>query len=543
MTTALPAATTSKAGSIPKPGPAPSAYQVVSIEMLMPSPTNPRKNFDQVALTELARSIRDHGIVEPIVVRQAKEKFEIVAGERRYRAARIADLAELPVIIRDLTDEQVLEIQIIENLQREDLHPLEEAYGYRRLLATKKYTVESIAERIARSVKYVYDRVKLLDLTPQLQQLFRDGEITAGHAILLARLSVADQKRALGTDADSPLFDHERTLHLPYSRDDIKVPEKQREAQEDTRKPISVRELQSWIDKHVKLEASQVDPMLFPETVATLQTATDEREKVVRITYDEMTPEAVQSGPRPILGRSWKRADGKMGSKTCDASVIGQVVIGHSRGEAFRVCTAKKSCPVHWPKQVKAAKKQKKVATQAAARGEDPGQARRLEQAREQKLEQYRTLRWERAQPAITAALADVIKRAPAGAAHPLGKLVLRFVADEFYSLSKAAAKLIPPGKTAEDLLRHIGLGIVMLDAEYGNDEQLAERSKAFGVDVEKLLEQALPPLARCRECGCMEEVACVGGCSWIEKPDAKGRGLCSSPKCAEKAKKAKGKR
>jgi len=179
-----------------------SIYRVVPIDRIHESKTNPRKTFDPKALQDLVSSIREKNVLVPLLVRQQNGAFEIVAGARRYRAAKQAGLAELPVIVRELTDEQALETQVIENLQREDVHPMEEAEGYARLLKAGKYDVEAIAAKVGKSASYIYQRLKFSDLIEPAKKIFLDGTIHAGHAVLLARLSPSDQKDAI--DALSP---------------------------------------------------------------------------------------------------------------------------------------------------------------------------------------------------------------------------------------------------------------------------------------------------------------------------------------------------
>ena len=218
----------STAAAVRTAGPAGPDFELVTALAIIPSPTNPRKHYDKAQLEELAESIKKHGILQPVLLRpwpkgrkapagypsQRPTCFELVAGERRFRAAALAGLQNVPSLVRDMTDAEVLEIQLVENLQRSDLHPLEEAEGYRQLVAAK-YDVARIAERVGRSPKYVYDRIKLLDLTKEAQQAFLEGEFTAGHAVILARLKPADQKRAMDTNERDGLFRTEGYLFTP----------------------------------------------------------------------------------------------------------------------------------------------------------------------------------------------------------------------------------------------------------------------------------------------------------------------------------------
>jgi ParB family chromosome partitioning protein len=174
-------------------------HPALPLERIEPSPTNPRKHLDQTDLEELAKSIKAHGVVQAIVVRphpSKKDRFEIVVGERRWRASKLAGRPTIPAIERAFDDGAVLEIQIIENLQRKDIHELEEANGYRTLM-DRGFQVEAIADKVGKSVKYIYDRMKLEALCPELQKLFYSRELTAGHAILLARLPEPSQKQLL----------------------------------------------------------------------------------------------------------------------------------------------------------------------------------------------------------------------------------------------------------------------------------------------------------------------------------------------------------
>jgi ParB family chromosome partitioning protein len=183
---------------------------MLALDKIVPSKTNPRKTFDDASLKELAASITNVGLIEPVIVRPTNggSKFELVVGERRWKAAKLAGLKEVPAVVRTLDDFQAREIQIIENLQRKDVHPLEEGLGYKALLALKQvgdskkgatespiYTMDSIAQRVGKSTSYVYQRLKLADLSEAWQtEFFEHGDrFSAGHAILVARLTDEQQ--------------------------------------------------------------------------------------------------------------------------------------------------------------------------------------------------------------------------------------------------------------------------------------------------------------------------------------------------------------
>ena len=157
----------------------------VPIERVEPNPNQPRRDFAENALAELADSIREKGIIQPLIVRNNPRKsdsYEIVAGERRWRAAQMAQLHEVPVLIREFDDTEVLEIAIIENIQRADLNPVEEAMGYRQLMDRFGHTQEKLAEALSKSRSYIANLLRLLSLPADVQTWLREGKLTAGHA-------------------------------------------------------------------------------------------------------------------------------------------------------------------------------------------------------------------------------------------------------------------------------------------------------------------------------------------------------------------------
>jgi len=170
--------------------PSVSADRQVPIEFVSRNPRNPRRFFDDTELHDLASSIRQHGIVQPIVVRTISEgRFEIIAGERRWRAAQLAGLIEIPVLVRDVDDKTALEIAIVENVQRSDLNPLEEALGYEQLIAEYGYTQNDLGEIIGKSRSHVANSLRLLKLPDQVRDLLAAGSLSAGHARALVPTS------------------------------------------------------------------------------------------------------------------------------------------------------------------------------------------------------------------------------------------------------------------------------------------------------------------------------------------------------------------
>jgi ParB family transcriptional regulator, chromosome partitioning protein len=171
--------------------------QQVPLERVRPCPFQPRKDFTQEALQELADSIKEQGIIQPLIVRAKGDGFELIAGERRWRAAQLAGLKELPVILRDADDREVLELALIENLQRENLNPIEEAQGYAELIHSFQLRQEDVALKVGKSRAVVANSLRLLKLDPELQAYVRDGRLSVGHAkVILGLNNPAGQKLA-----------------------------------------------------------------------------------------------------------------------------------------------------------------------------------------------------------------------------------------------------------------------------------------------------------------------------------------------------------
>lgn len=159
--------------------------RIVPIENIEPNPDQPRRDFDLEPLQELADSIREHGVIQPLIVRKNPSKtdsYQIVAGERRWRAAQMAQRHEVPVVLRDFTDEEVLEVAIIENVQREDLNPIDEANGYRQLVDRFGHTQDQLGRALGKSRSHVANLMRLLQLPEDVQRLLRDGHLSSGHA-------------------------------------------------------------------------------------------------------------------------------------------------------------------------------------------------------------------------------------------------------------------------------------------------------------------------------------------------------------------------
>ncbi|TWH46628.1 nucleoid occlusion protein [Sporomusa sp. KB1] len=172
----------------------------VSPEIIIPNPFQPRKTFNDDSLQELAESIREFGVIQPLLVRRQGEAYELIAGERRLRASRLAGLTEVPVIVRELDDKEMAELAMIENLQREDLHFLEEAEGYQHLLASFSFTQEELARRVGKNQSTIANKLRLLKLAPEVRKVLVGQSLTERHARAL--LKIEDSQIQLEVLAD-----------------------------------------------------------------------------------------------------------------------------------------------------------------------------------------------------------------------------------------------------------------------------------------------------------------------------------------------------
>lgn len=169
----------------------------VDLDSIVPGPMQPRTHFDEAALEGLAESIKTHGIVQPLLVRRRDGGYELIAGERRWRAAKLAGIPRVPVVVKEVPDDSLLEIALIENIQRENLNPIEEAHAYKKLIETVGLTQESLASRVGRDRTYITNYLRLLRLPDDVQQLVREGRLSTGHARTLLALSHADLQRRI----------------------------------------------------------------------------------------------------------------------------------------------------------------------------------------------------------------------------------------------------------------------------------------------------------------------------------------------------------
>ncbi len=372
-------------------------FRNLPITTLVESATNPRRTFQDIDV--LAESIKTHGVLQPLVVRPSNGHFEIVAGARRYRAAQVAGLQQVPVRVMTLDNVSAQEAQIVENLQRADVPPMEEARGFRALAGRDAAnTPVVIARRVGRSLAYVYQRMKLLTLSPEIQEALAADVITIAHALLLTRVPPDQQAKA---------FD--KCFHALYDG--------------RTRENLApLRQLKQWIDTKTQLDVRSADAqVLLPEVAEAIEHHEAETGTSV-LALSTLHYHTSDAEPRPILARSWARADGKA---SCRHAQIGVIVVGDGVGSLLRVCVAKKACAKHWPqadpKRQETAKQQRAEQAQARDTAEREAEARRLERERFE----------ERKKQALQRAIAELSKakfsadraRAILSRLHPLDEL------------------------------------------------------------------------------------------------------------------------
>ena len=427
-------------------------YHEIPIKRVRPSPLNPRHRVNAIADQELAESVRQAGIIEPIIVRTVEGGYEIVAGERRFRAAMTVDLREVPCLVRELTDSQVLELMLIENDQRQDLHPLDEAEGYRRLMvADPRYTPETIAAKIGKSKSYVTQRLKLDALVPKAREAFEADRLTAGHAILIARLTPANQKRALDVCFDVFRYGDEGS---------------------EPEHCISVRELNRWIDDEFRLDLTSTEtPEIFPELAAEIAAAQEEGRTLVELTRDYSRPaKDLKKGalPSPLSQQHWKAIEKK--KDRCDHAQRGVIVQGDGRAQVLEVC-ATKGCPKHFPPPAKAE-------AAAAMRQKTQRDQQETWQQRQARQEAQRH-RWDALRQRILPVLVEKTKGLTLTTR--VVEMAVKHVLDPYEI--KTALKLVKPSVATFPQL------VVLAAAQTcAHDQRHFEKvAKAFGVDTAKI--------------------------------------------------------
>ncbi|MGE3844996.1 MAG: ParB/RepB/Spo0J family partition protein [Vicinamibacterales bacterium] len=297
-------------------------FRQLATDVIHESPTNPRRSFSETGLDELAASVRRHGVLQPILVRPNGEGFVLIAGARRLRAAKLAGCATVPARVLELDDAAADEATIIENLHRENIHPLDEGVSYQRLVSAGR-TIEDIAAALGKSKGYVYQRISLTRLVPKVQDLLARDVLPLIYALKIAVVPAEQQEEALA-QCFRPLF-----------RDD--------EARRDQLEPLA--QLTAWVEKTVRLNPRSEDTqVLLPALAEQVVSAEQERDASV-LALSTLHFHTDKADPKPILAKSWKPAEGK---QRCEHGRPGVIVLGDGQGTFLQVCIAKKQCQKHW---------------------------------------------------------------------------------------------------------------------------------------------------------------------------------------------------
>lgn len=330
-----------------------ATLQFLPLTALVESPWNPRKHFDALKQASLSESLLQHGQLTAALARPlASGKFELAAGHRRYRAAKAAGIETLKVEVREMDDAEFIAVLTIENDERADTHPLEQAEGYKLLMEKAGYDVAAIAKKIDRGHDYVYDRLALLRLLPKLKELFFENRFQLAHAIILAKLGESEQAKVSTRDGGLWRRDVGATL-------DEKV---------FPLVPVTPAELRYKIARTLRFDEEQVAlEEILPETAVLLEAAEETGTRVVSITHEtHLNYQAKDHNDRTYTADFWERADGEDGSKPCEYAVVGIIRTGEGRGQAQGVCLRRDKCLVHWKTQAIAHQKRE------AARAKQP---------------------------------------------------------------------------------------------------------------------------------------------------------------------------
>lgn len=527
-----------------------SEFQYIAIDQIHESTTNPRRTFEEIKLAELAESIRSNGLIQPITVRPNNTGFEIVAGARRFRAAQLAEMFSLPARIVSIDDTQALEWQLVENSQRVDVHPYEEAQGLQRLLNMPGYDVAALVEKSGKSAAHVYARLSLLQLVPAVAEAFTEERITASHANLLARLPQDVQQTAYEQCWRKDWQDKEPHLlpakHLaswiqtnlylnlaeaPFSKEDPTL--------NPPAGPCTTCPKRSGFNTSLFADV-QGDQCLDGTCYQTKVTAYIDRELAARpelVQIETTWRPAKEQRPGVLTKHSYRELpepENPDAEPSCASVRTAMVVYGRHAGTTLTVCTDT-DCPVHdpqaaarkakqeveHPSPVMAKPEQEETEEQAAERvaayeqekqqheeeARQREEERKAEFDRQQKEYEAAAAKREKVQKARTAAFERIVNEAPAvftaAQLRAFLKLVVQvdsynfleevanhFATDEDNDRSEGEIVLSALDATADDKLTGFALRLVLTDhigiPHEGQPDPLTEAAAVFLADKPK---------------------------------------------------------
>ncbi len=320
---------------------------------------NPRGEITDEGVADLRPSVRQHGVLVPILIRRDGDRYRIVAGERRWRAAKLEGCATIPVRLLDVDASVAAEIAIVENVQRKDMGPMLEAESYQRLVATRK-SIDEIAARVGKSTQHVYRMLTLLRLVPKVQDLLTTNVLRVHYAFKLATVPAERQEEGLEV-CFKPLFRDEP------SRDQLE--------------PLAT--LTAWVTKCVRLDPRSEDTRMFLPTLAEQVEEAEQVRHASVLAVSTLNHHMDRTDPKPILAKSWREITDD--SDRCAHTEPAVIVLGERQGTYIKVCVAKRTCRRHWP-DAGAAKKPRTVADVeaelASLKRQDEQRARSREQTR-----------------------------------------------------------------------------------------------------------------------------------------------------------------
>jgi ParB/RepB/Spo0J family partition protein len=448
----------------------PAIKKDVPLDLIDPSATQPRTIFDEQPLSELAASIRVHGVLQDIIVRPRGERYEVIAGERRVRASRLAGLSTIPAQIRDIDDHAARQVQIIENLQREGIHPLEEAAAYQSLLdADPACTPESIGIMVGKSKRYIYQCLTFLRLIPPARDAFARNVLTAAHAARLAQVPAEHQAEGLAECFFPVLLRRRQDDADPFDA-----------AAFDADALAPVGNLDKWMQK-IKLDPHSEDTRVLLPDLNEKVTHAETADKNTVLKLSTLHFHADKSDRTPILAQSWRQAEG---DDRCKHARAGVIVLGDGRGTVLRVCIEKKKCNKHWKvPRANAAESRRKE--QAAA--EELARERREADARAQREQKFYA---EHFRPAIIAEIGKKTRTLKFGPHIALPVLRHFGRLDELQRMVGPLAKL-PPNRLPEALALAVAL------ASSWNLQNLTPIARHFGINLKALRKKLTADLAK----------------------------------------------
>lgn len=237
----------------PPPPPTDDAPQTLPVDLIDPNPLQPRRLFQNERLAELAQSIRTNGIVQPLVVRRMGDRYQLVAGERRWRAAKMAEIPDVPVVVREIPDERLLEISLIENIQREDLNPMETAHAFQRLTEELQLSPDQIGQRTGKDRTTVTNFLRLLQLSEDLQQLVAERRLSAGHARCLLALPTVALQREVAEKAVAQGWSVRQTERTTQKMMADRQPKHVDEVQVDPNVKAAIQEMERKLGTRVRI--------------------------------------------------------------------------------------------------------------------------------------------------------------------------------------------------------------------------------------------------------------------------------------------------